>query len=251
MNERGSKNSPLSPSQRLANVYGSLANDVFDIPLDADEETNERAVRLAQAALEKALASDPVSDSSADSVSKPSSSPKNMSANSAVVKPSPRNRRLAWLARWFGLHPATAMVLTLLALVFNRLYWGPLALGSYVTLPIGGLVGVLTYFLQTRFYKEDGLPLVFKGIAVPVLIVLPVPVAPFVLLPAGLLGMIWEKSLQSELQVSLPSTDENAAKTVLIYPADLRKSAKGISNFPPNSITHPDKPSKPKQPPLS
>ena len=46
---------PLSPVEQLANVYDSLADDVFDAPADIDEETNQRASRIARAAIEDAL----------------------------------------------------------------------------------------------------------------------------------------------------------------------------------------------------
>lgn len=48
-------NEQPSPTDQLANVYDSLADDVFDGQLETDEEINQRAFRIARAAIEKAL----------------------------------------------------------------------------------------------------------------------------------------------------------------------------------------------------
>ena len=73
MNDHLSKKSPLSPIEQLANVYRTLADDVFDAPLDVDEETTRRACHIASAARDTALASNAASGSIVDSPSQPPS----------------------------------------------------------------------------------------------------------------------------------------------------------------------------------
>ena len=54
---------PLTPQKQLANVYDSLAADVMAGYIDTDEETNQRASRIAHTAIEKALTSHKTSGS--------------------------------------------------------------------------------------------------------------------------------------------------------------------------------------------
>jgi hypothetical protein len=55
MNKHRSNDSLLSPVEKLANVYDSLADDVFVTPAEVDEEKRQRAYRVASAAISDAL----------------------------------------------------------------------------------------------------------------------------------------------------------------------------------------------------
>jgi hypothetical protein len=70
MTEHRSK-SPLTPVEQLANLYASLADDVFDIPLEVDEDTKERASFIARGVLDKVIASGLASGSAVDTSSLP------------------------------------------------------------------------------------------------------------------------------------------------------------------------------------
>jgi hypothetical protein len=88
--------SPPSPEEQMANVYESLADDIFDVPLDTDDETNERASRIARAALDKALASDPTADSAPKSASGPPPAKPTLPPESDPHKSSTKTGRLGW-----------------------------------------------------------------------------------------------------------------------------------------------------------
>jgi hypothetical protein len=63
------KKSKSDPFNQLAAVYDSLAEDVFDVPLDVDDETTERAVRIARAALDKVPGATPTIEFAIDKTS--------------------------------------------------------------------------------------------------------------------------------------------------------------------------------------
>lgn len=88
MNEQRSKNDSLSPIARLMKIYQSLADDVLTIPLDTDEKTKERAVRLAHNAMMEALASEQI-DANRSSGTSDALSRKKAEAS----KPSPTGRK--------------------------------------------------------------------------------------------------------------------------------------------------------------
>jgi hypothetical protein len=60
-----------SPQEQLANVYDSLADDVFDGHIETGEATNQRASRVARDAINQALSSGKVSGSLPEESSPP------------------------------------------------------------------------------------------------------------------------------------------------------------------------------------
>lgn len=57
MKERPTNLGRPSPEEQLKNVYDSLADDVMDNAIEVDQETIDRASRIARAALKDARAS--------------------------------------------------------------------------------------------------------------------------------------------------------------------------------------------------
>lgn len=55
MTKHPSNQSSLSPAERLANVYDSLADDAFDAPTQIAEEKNHHARFVASAAIQRGL----------------------------------------------------------------------------------------------------------------------------------------------------------------------------------------------------
>ena len=95
-------------------------------------------------------------------------------------------------ARRFGLHPLTALVLTVISIALNAFGWMTLGLGILGAWPVTPLLGLLTWIMQKRLYGDDNVRAGLKGIAVIVLAVL--PIAPFFFVPAGIVGWVWGKT---------------------------------------------------------
>jgi hypothetical protein len=190
MTERPSNNRPLSPVEQLANVYDNLADDVFDGHIEIGEETNQRAYRVAHAAVDEALSLSSGSDSVPPTTPLEFSVPKtNLRSESNRYMSWTHRREPGWFARKFGLHPITAGLLTGIALGSNIFVWGTLGLGAFIEIPVSILFGLLTWQMQKRLYGDDNLTALFKGVAASVLISLPIPLAPFVFVPAGIVGL--------------------------------------------------------------
>lgn len=165
MNDQPSNTASISPVEQLGNVYETLADDVLAGHIETDQPTNQRASQIARAAIEKALGSS---------------------------RTSPR-REAGWFARSFGLHPVIALVLTIVAVVVNVFAWGTFGLGEIIALPAAPFVAILTWKMQKRYYGDDNLTAFLKGLAAMVLTILPIFLAPFVFIPAGIVGWVWGK----------------------------------------------------------
>jgi len=239
MTERPLNNRPLSPVEQLANVYDSLADDVFDATTETDEETNQRAYRVAHAAIDEALSLSTGADSVPPTTPLEFSVPKtNVRSESNSYMSWTHSRKAGWFARRFGLHPITAGLLTGIALGSNLFVWGTFGMGAFIEIPFATLVGLVTWKMQKFFYGDDNLTAVFKGVAASVLIALPIPLAPFVFVPAGILGFYnssERKGQTSDLAIHhkpriMTTPGQGPVKTDETTPQD--KSSRSVQNPP-------------------
>lgn len=186
MSEHDLENSPLPPAKQLANLYDSLADDVFDVPFDTDYETERRASRIVRATLKKA-----------PGFAEPSQ-PRPKLAFRVRFIGSP-HYDAQWFAHTFGLHPVLAVLLAIAAVVLWGYFDGWIRL--VCTIPLG----ILTWMMQKDFYEEDSRTASCKAIVVSALLAIDIAVALLVFLTAGILGKVWN-NLRRKARKRTPET---------------------------------------------
>lgn len=198
MNEQTFNNTPPSPTKQLENLCDSLVDDVLDGVIEMDEETNRRAIRVYRAVSDKVGDSDGSAnfDAKVESQRPRISQEKVLVAYKAGSSP-PRQQRTKVLARRFGLHPGLAGALTGVALALTAFSWGTFGGSTLIELPIIPVFGFLALMVQMRLYGDNFLTALFKGMAVTLLLAIPIPLAPFVFIPAGVLGGMRLKTMKS------------------------------------------------------
>jgi hypothetical protein len=193
MNEPPNNNA-LSPVEQLANVHDSLADDVFETDIEIDEETSQRATHIVRAAMKEALATGPYSKSIPKTIDQ-EASPSESSMRSSWWT---RHRNTGRFGQIVGLHPATAVVLTAIALVFSAFALGTLGFSTFIEIPVAPLVGLLTWRMQKSLYRDDTLSAFVKALVATALTALPIPLAPFVFIPAGIIGWLQLKTVATQ-----------------------------------------------------
>ena len=104
----------------------------------------------------------------------------------------------------FGLHPATAM----LTVIANAMIFGGAGVAGLIAVPsggsslvvltvistvCGGILGIITYMAQKKWYDDDHESALIKSLIVAFLTAIPVGLPGFLALPAGIVGLFHRK----------------------------------------------------------
>jgi len=118
----------------------------------------------------------------------PTTSPK--AAPATYVPPGHQGAAAKGLAQTFGLDIRTAILTVIVDLM---LFGGDVvSLGALVPLEfiVGGVLGVIAYKIQKKWYGDDHDSALIKALIVGLLTAIPAPITPIIAIPGGILGLI-------------------------------------------------------------
>lgn len=214
---------PLSPAERFANLCDAISDDKsFDADVEVNEQSSKAAMAMMRAAMDEALATDPAAPqepaSKADAPTligltrdnRPSSS---YSKSLVDEKPLLRRFLVGWsgFAQIFGIHPATALLLSATNIVLDAVGWVTFGAAFALDLPILPVVGTIAYLLQLNWYRERNPTAILKALVLMCLTAIPLPMAA-VFIPAGILGLFHLRNLKAQRRESTEQSDVKQTK---------------------------------------
>ena len=96
------------------------------------------------------------------------------------------------LSQIFGVHPAVAFLTITIDLMMNVGTWATWGALWVATIPVGLVLGAITYLAQKKWYDDDDGSAIIKALIVALLTAIPAPLTP-VLIPSGIVGIFNRK----------------------------------------------------------
>jgi hypothetical protein len=96
-------------------------------------------------------------------------------------------------AQTFGLHPAMALLTVVVNTMVFVVGWGTLGVGWLTSIPIGVVIGIITYMGQKKWYGDDHESALIKALIVAFLTAIPTSLPGYLTIPAGVIGLFRKK----------------------------------------------------------
>ena len=217
MTKDPSNRKPLSPVERLENINDALfADELLETEFEAEDA--ERADAVIRAAIAQASAASPGSVPppipQVPPVTNAAPSPERASETTdprgrrwptvlppiaAASTPSPDSSTRGFAGK-FGIHPVAAVVLSGINLFVVFTGWGTGGFGLLLDIPLAAPVAWFIAFVAQKRYGDSPLRVLIKGLAMAFLTAFPFPLAPFILIPAGLVGLFRRKGVETRVK---------------------------------------------------
>lgn len=117
----------------------------------------------------------------------------NMQSYQVPTYPLPNNRvavSAGGFAQVFGLDPRVVFLTTVVDTMLFGGQFITLGTSSLLSVPVGIVLGVITYKAQRHWYRDDRESAIIKGLIVALLTAIPTSLPGFLTIPSGIIGLV-------------------------------------------------------------
>jgi hypothetical protein len=95
----------------------------------------------------------------------------------------------------FGLHPAMALLVVVVNTMVFVSGFGTMGVGWLTSIPIGVVIGIITFMAQKKWYGDDPESAFIKALIVAFLTAIPTSLPGYLTIPSGIVGFFRRKEL--------------------------------------------------------